>query len=251
MKIVVCVRHIYGVSEEFQIDDAGTAIEPDFLDVRISEWDQAAVEAALRIRDAGQDAEIVLVSIANSDADPVIRRLLAMGADRARRIEPEVQPWANPLAVARILADVVREEAPDMVLSGVLSADQSNGATGIALAGYLDWPSLAAVKTFELEANTCVATCELEGGLRAVYKAELPVVLSIQTGAYQPRYANIRSIKQAEQKELSVTPAAAPEVWQKLRRLYIPEISNDVQILGNNSSEVANRILEIVRGAAK
>lgn len=249
MRIVVCSRHVYAVDEEVELNASGTDVDPDLRDAGISEWDQAALEAALRLKDDGVATEVVVLSVADDEADPVLRRLLAMGADRARRLEPEGELTGDPVAVARVLAEAIRSEGADLVLTGVQTADQSNGATGAALAGLLDWPSLAVVKQFDVQDGALRARCELEGGAAAEFTASLPAVMSVQTGHYAPRYANLRAIKKAEEKELTVNPVALPASRQKLRRMYVPQSDNQVELLGEDPADVAARIIEIVKEA--
>lgn len=249
MRIVVCSRQVYSVDDEIELNDAGTDVDPDFRDTGISEWDQAALEAALRLKDEGAATEVIALSVAGEEADPILRRLLAMGADRARRVELDSELVGNPIGTARVLAEAIQSESPDLVLMGVQTADQSNGATSAALAGILDWPSLAVVKEFALEGSAVRAKCELEGGSAAEFTATLPAVMSVQTGHYLPRYANLRAIKQADAKELTVTTASAPEGKQKLRKMYVPQSDNQVELLGEDPADVAARIIDIVKEA--
>ena len=251
MRIVICARQVFTVDDDVELNEAATDVDGDFRDAGISEWDQAAVEAALRLRDDGLEVEIVLVAAADEEADPILRRLLAMGADRARRIEVAADLTGDPVATAHVLAHAVRDEAPDLVLTGALAADQGNGATGSALAGLLDWPALAVVKKLAISDGTCRAERELEGGAIAATTVRLPAVVSVQTGHYQPRYANLRAIKQAEAKELAVEAADPPERRQRLRRMFVPVSDNEVALLGDDPANVAARIFEIVEAARR
>ena len=247
MRIVVCSRHVYAVDDEVELNDASTDIDDDFRDAGINEWDQAALEAALRLRDDGTELDIALLTVADRGADPILRRLLAMGADKACRVECDSDLTGDPVATASVLAQAIVDFAPDLVLTGVQTADHSNGATGAALAGLLGWPCLAVVKSFDLDGSNAQVRCELEGGLIAKMQVGLPAVLSIQTGHYLPRYANFRAIKQAEQKELKVVSVEPPEKTLKLRRMFLPQSDNEVEVLGDDPAAVAASIVEIVR----
>ena len=135
-----------------------------------------------------------------------MRRCLAMGADRAIRVAGESIPPGDPITTAKALAGVVRGEGPDLVLCGVQSSDAVQGATGTALAELLGLPRVAVVKKLEYDgaASKAVVHRELEGGLVEVTEVETPALLTIQTGINEPRYANLRAIKQAEQQEITV-----------------------------------------------
>ena len=122
-------------------------------------------------------------------------------------------PAGDPITTARALAGPIRDEAPDLVLCGVQSSDAVQGATGTALAELLGLPRVAVVKKLEYDgaARKAVVQRELEGGLVDVTEVETPALLTIQTGINEPRYANLRAIKQAEQQEVPVVDRAISE----------------------------------------
>ena len=141
-----------------------------------------------------------------------MRACLAKGADRALRVWDDALEGADPLAVARVLAAVVERESPDLVLCGVQSSDAVKGATGVALAAHLGLPRVAVVKALDYDAGSGSATVEreLEGGLIELLRVRLPALLTIQTGINEPRYANLRAIKQAKEKPLEVLGPGEP-----------------------------------------
>ena len=147
-----------------------------------------------------------MVTVGDEEAEEGLLSCLAKGADRAVRVWDDALADAEPLAVARVLAAAVEREAPDLVLCGVQSSDAVNGATGVALAGYLDLPHVAVVKQLDWDAASGTATVEreLEGGLVEVLRIRSPALLTIQTGINEPRYATLRAIKQAREKPLEV-----------------------------------------------
>jgi electron transfer flavoprotein beta subunit len=162
------------------------------------------------------------------------------------------------LTVARVLAAAVQRESPDLVLCGVQSSDAVNGATGVALAGYLDLPHVAVVKGLEHDASAgaLVVDRELEGGLVERLRVSLPVLLTIQTGINQPRYANLRAIKQAREKPLDVVDAGELGVDEdsllaaagaRRRSLSPPDRGEGAEMISGGVDEMAARIAEIVR----
>ena len=158
-----------------------------------------------------------------------------------------------------MLAAAVGREAPDLVLCGVQSSDAVNGATGVALAGYLELPHVAVVKQLDYDAAGSTATVkrELEGGLVEVLRVRTPALLTIQTGINEPRYANLRAIKQAREKPLEVTHARRAR--GRLRRARggrrvaspraaaRPTAAAGAEMIDGSPAEVAARIVEIVR----
>jgi electron transfer flavoprotein beta subunit len=201
---------------------------------------------------------VVVVTVGGEDADEALLGCLARGADRAVRVWEDLLADADPLAVAKVLSAAVAREQPDLVLCGVQSSDAVNGATGVALAGYLGMPHVAVVKQLDYDAAGSTATVkrELEGGLVEVLRVRTPALLTIQTGINEPRYANLRAIKQAREKPLDVsTPdqlgvdpdAIAAVAGSRRRRLRPPDRGAGAEMIDGSPSEVAARIVEIVR----
>ena len=168
-----------------------------------------------------------------------------MGADRAVRVAAEP---LDPISTARALAAVVAAESPDLVLTGVQSADSVQGATGVALAELLGLPRVAVVTSLEWGGSgPATVNRELEGGLVDVVEVDTPAVLTIQTGINEPRYANLRAIKQAEQHEIAVVEAEAGEPAYRVRRMFPPPRGAGAELLNGNPAAVAQRIVELVR----
>jgi electron transfer flavoprotein beta subunit len=251
VRLLVCVKRVGSLGDEIAFTPEGRDVDPDYLDYALNEWDAAAVEEALRIRERLGDGEVVLLTVGSDDDEEALRRGLAMGADRAVRIEEETAN-RDPIAVAELLAAAAREEEPDLILCGALSADTGHGATGAALAGHLDLPCAAVVSRFEWDAaaRSAVAYRELEGGAQAVTRLDTPGVVTIQTGINQPRYATFRAIKQAEAKEIRVVAGAAARTSATVLRVFEPESAGSAEQLGTDPAEVAGRILQIISEAA-
>jgi electron transfer flavoprotein beta subunit len=245
MKFVVCVKQVGILGDEAEFIDDETAVDPDYLDPALNEWDAYAVEEALRLRDSA-GGEVVAVTCGDEDAESALRRCLAMGVDRVVRVQAELD--GDALSPARALVDAVRDEQPDLVLCGAQSSDASQAATASALAALLDLPAVAVVRRLELD-GTRSATVhrELEGGLIDVVEVDLPAVLSIQTGINEPRYATLRAIRQAEEHDVEVRDAPPLEPPTRIRRMRHPRHAGDATMLEGGANEIAQRIVELVR----
>lgn len=247
MRIVVCVKQVATLGDEVEFTSDERDVDPDFLEFAINEWDSYATEEAIKIKEAAGDGEVVVVTVGDEDAEDAMRRALAMGADRGIRINGEGMAVGDPIATARALADVVRRESADLVLCGVQSSDAVQGAVGVALAELLGLPKVAVVKKVELSAGKAVVHRELEGGLIDVTEVDTPAVLTIQTGINEPRYATLRAIKQAEQKEIEVVdPAGSDEPAAVVRRMFVPPKGEGAEMLGDDPVQVAQKIKQIV-----
>src|ERR1700751_2042883 len=208
MKIVVPVNQVAALDDEFELLDDGSGVDPDFLELDLNEWDAFSLEAALLRREqTGEDGEVVVVTVGDDEAEDALLGCLARGADRALRVWDDSLADADVLVVARALAAAVGWESPDLVLCGVQSSDAVNGATGVALAGFLEMPHVAVVKQLDYDPAGATATVkrELEGGVGEVVGGRPPPLLRSKPGIKEPRYANLRAIKQPREKPLEVT----------------------------------------------
>jgi electron transfer flavoprotein beta subunit len=247
MKIVVCVKQVGALGDEVEFTADERDVDADFLDYALNEWDSYATEEALRVRDAAGEGEVAVVSVGDEDAEDAMRRALAMGADRGTRVWSDELAGADPISVARALAEVVRDEDPDLVLCGVQSSDAVQASTGTALAELLGLPRVAVVTKLELGSGTATVHRELEGGLVDVVEVDTPCLLTIQTGINEPRYATLRAIKQAEQKEIEVRePGDLGQPAARVRRMFVPPKGEGAEMLDGSPADIAGRIKEII-----
>ncbi|HLZ97299.1 MAG TPA: electron transfer flavoprotein subunit beta/FixA family protein [Steroidobacteraceae bacterium] len=259
MKILVAVKQVAAVDEDFEFREDGRDVDPDFLIRDLNEWDDFSLEEAVKIKEASAEpVEVVAVSVGPAEADEILRKCLAKGADRAVRIWDDAIEGSDPIAVARVLAAAAGREAPGLLFAGVQSSDQSFASTGIAIAAFLDWPHAAVVSrlTFTPGAATAVFCRELEGGLLQEVEIQCPAVLTIQLGINTPRYASLRSIKQAAAKPIEVLSTAdlglaAGDVGEagsasRIRRMFVPDRGHAELIEGGAAAQAA-RLAAIIR----
>ncbi|WP_336337573.1 electron transfer flavoprotein subunit beta/FixA family protein [Haloarcula brevis] len=254
MKILVTVKEVAAVDDEFEID--GLEIDDRYVTADLNEWDEYAVEEAVQIKEAGDDVEVVTVTIGPSETDETIRQALAKGADRAVRVWDEALEAAgllDPETKAEVLAAVAAEEDPDLVLTGVQSADDGFGATGVTLADKLGMEWGAVVNDLDLEAGVASVHRELEGGVEELTDIELPAVLTIQTGINDPRYASLRGIRQAQSKELAEYDLAdlgldAAGIASPLEQtsLYEPETEGEATVFEGSPEETAAELAALL-----
>lgn len=251
LKIVVAIKQVAQLGDEVEFTEDEREVDPDFLDFALNEWDTFATEEALQLVDrAGGEGEVVVVSVGDEGVEEAMRRALAMGADRGIRVD--VEEKLDPIQVARALAEVVRDESADVVLTGVQSSDSVQAATGSALAELLGLPCVAVVTKVALDGGTATVHRELEGGLVDVVEVDMPAVLTVQTGINEPRYATLRAIKQAEQKEIEVRePVDLGEPAYRVRRMFVPPKGEGAEMLNGSPATVAQRIKEIVQERLK
>jgi Fe-S oxidoreductase/electron transfer flavoprotein alpha/beta subunit len=250
-RILVAVKHVGELGDEFSIDDDGLGIAAKHFEYALNEWDDAALEQALLLSEQIGSGEVVAVTIGPEEAEVTLRKVLAKGAHRAVRVWDESLAAADPVTVARALAGVAKLEEADLILAGVQSSDLAQGATGTAAARILGLPHAAVVLEAEWDGGTTLtATRELEGGMRHRFELPAPALLTIQTGGHTPRYATMRMIKQAKKKTIDVLDGASIGLDQsgaRLRRLTVPVKSGQAEMLEGSAAEIAKAIADIVR----
>src|SRR5580698_11022965 len=260
MKILVAVKQVAALDEDFTIRADGRDVDEEFLLRALNEGDDYSLEEAVKIKEAAsQPVEVVVITVAPEHADEALRKCLAKGADRAIRIWDDAIEGSDSIAIARLIAAVATREAPDLLFAGVQSSDHTFASTGIATAALLDWPHAAVVTslTYTPGANTAVFKRELEGGVLHEMQIECPAVLTIQLGINTPRYASLRAIKQAAAKPIEVLSLAqlglpADSVGpsgslSRVRRMYMPEKSR-AQMIEGSVTEQAAQLARIIKG---
>jgi electron transfer flavoprotein beta subunit len=263
VRLVVPIKQVASLDEDFELDEGATEVDAGYLDLELNEWDNFSLEAALQIRDnAGEgEVEVVVITVGDDHAEEALVACLAKGADRAIRVWDDALTDLEPLSVASVLAAAIRREEPDLVLCGVQSSDAASSATGIALAGLLELPHVAIVRALEFDGGekSVVVGRELEGGATQRIKLPTPAVLTVQTGTNEPRYATLRAIKQAAAKPMARIGLAevgldsddiAEARGARVVRLTRPSTEGAAAtMLEGDAGAVADRILEIVRDA--
>jgi electron transfer flavoprotein beta subunit len=257
MKILVTVKEVAEVEDEFEV--SGLEVDDRYLTYDINEWDDYAVEEAVSYAENGDDVEVVTATIGPERAEETIRMALAKGVDRAVRVWDEALAGAGSLDVntkARLLAAVVEAEAPDLVLTGVQSADDAYGGTGVALASRVGFAWAAVVNALDLDAEAGVASVhrELEGGIEELTDVELPAVLTIQSGINEPRYASLRGIRQAQRKPLEVQSLADLGLEDSVlstpverTAMYEPESESEATLWEGSAEETAGELATLLR----
>ena len=222
MKILVPVKRVidYNVKPRVKMD--GTGVDLANVKMSMNPFDEIAVEEAIRLKEKGVATEIVAISIGEAKAQETLRTALAMGADRAILIVSETE--VEPLGVAKLLAKVVEEEQPGLVILGKQAIDDDSNQTGQMLAALLGRPQGTFASKVEVDGDAVSVTREVDGGLETV-KLSLPAVVTTDLRLNEPRYASLPNIMKAKSKPLAQkTPADyGVDVTPRLSTLKVAE----------------------------
>ena len=257
MEILVCVKRVPDTSEnEIEVNSEGTDIERDDLVYSVNEWDNYAVEEAIQIRD-NIGGGVTVVSVGDEESEEVIRREMAMGADKGVLLSDEVFEGSDGKGIASILKAEVEKGNYDLIFTGA-QADDGAGQVGGMLAAMLDWPYASLVNKIEvLDDKKIKVGREIEGGNQEMNEIDLPCVLSIQTGINEPRYVGIRGIRKVASVELPVHSAgdlglSSDSVGEaganvKLVDYFVPEFGEGAEMLEGSTEEIIEKLVEILK----
>jgi electron transfer flavoprotein beta subunit len=209
MKVLVPVKRVIDYNVKVRVKADGSGVDSANVKMSMNPFDEIAVEEAIRLIEAGQVDEIVSVSICVKQAQETLRTALAMGADRAILViaADDVHTDLEPLAVAKILAAVVAEETPGLVLCGKQAIDNDMNATGQMLSALLGWSQATFASEVEIEGDSAKVTREVDGGLQTI-SAKMPTVITVDLRLNEPRYASLPNIMKAKRKPLDEKTAA-------------------------------------------
>lgn len=205
MKILVPVKRAidYNVKVRVKADNSG--VDLTNAKMAINPFCEIAVEEAVRLKEKGVATEIVVVSIGDKACQEQLRTALALGADRAIQIDTDQN--LDSLQVAKLLAKVVEEESPQLVILGKQAIDSDNNQTGQMLAALTGMPQGTFASEVVVEGDSVNVTREIDGGLQTV-ALSLPAVVTTDLRLNEPRYASLPNIMKAKRKPLDVKPAA-------------------------------------------
>ena len=209
MKVLVPVKRVIDYNVKVRVKADGSGVDLANVKMSMNPFDEIAVEEAIRLREAGTVEEVVAVSIGVKQAQETLRTALAMGADRAILVvaSEDVHQDIEPLSVAKILAAIVKDENPGLVICGKQAIDNDMNATGQMLSALLGWSQATFASEVSIDGDHATVTREVDGGLQTI-KVKMPTIISVDLRLNEPRYASLPNIMKAKKKPLDEkTPA--------------------------------------------
>ncbi len=205
MKVLVPVKRVVDYNVKVRVKSDNTGVELANIKMSMNPFDEIAVEEAIRLKEKGIATEVVVVSVGVQQCTETLRTALAMGADRGILVLTDVT--TESLAVAKVLAGIVAEEAPGLVILGKQAIDDDANQTGQMLAGLLGWAQGTFASKVDPQGDTVNVTREIDGGLETV-ALKLPAIVTTDLRLNEPRYASLPNIMKAKSKPIAnKTPA--------------------------------------------
>ncbi|MFO1396879.1 MAG: electron transfer flavoprotein subunit beta/FixA family protein [Burkholderiales bacterium] len=205
MKVLVPVKRVVDYNVKVRVKPDGSGVDTANVKMSMNPFDEIAVEEAVRLKEKGVATEVVAVSCGVAACQETLRTALALGADRAILVETDAD--LQPLAVAKLLQAIAKDEKPDLVIVGKQAIDDDANQTGQMLAGLLDWPQATFASKVDLANGTATVKREVDGGVETL-EMKLPAVVTTDLRLNEPRYATLPNIMKAKKKPLATTNPA-------------------------------------------
>ena len=203
MKILVGIKRVVDYNVRIRVKSDGSGVDTDGVKMSINPFDEIALEEALRIREAGNAEEVIVVSLGGNECQQQLRTGLAMGADRAIQIDTDEN--LQPLTIARAFLKIIEKEQAGLVLLGKQAIDGDNSQTGQMLAALWDRPQASFASGLNLSGDTAAVTREVDAGLETI-EIDLPAVITVDLRLNEPRFVKLPDIMKAKRKPLEVIP---------------------------------------------
>ena len=242
MKLLVTVKRVIDYNVQIRVKADGSGVEKDNVKMSMNPPDENAVEEALRIKEAGNADEIIILSIGNDKAQETIRTALAMGADRGIHIKTDND--LEPLAISKIISKVVEEEKPSIILMGKQAIDDDSNQTGQMTSALLNWPQATFASKIEIDGQNAIVTREIDEGLERI-KVSIPFVASCDLRLNEPRYASLPNIMKAKKKPIDTKEASelGINIESRIEQLKVEEPPvRQKGIMVNDVSELVQKL---------
>jgi electron transfer flavoprotein beta subunit len=249
MKIVVCVKQVPARDSALRVNADGSWLDDSDFSYEMNEPDAYALEEALQLKEKTR-GEVVVACAGPDRVLSTIREALAKGAERGIHVRLGEDTRLDAFSAAQVLAEAIRPEAADLILTGLQSDDLGYGQTGVILAELLGYAHATIVMEVEPEPNGLRVKRELEDGWFQNVKLPLPAVLTIQSGIKKLRYATLMGIKKAKTKEIKTIPCnAKPLVTTE--RVYLPQRAKHSEIFSGDPKSAAHQLVEKLKFEAR
>ena len=245
MKILVCISQVPDTTTKIAFSDNNTHFNTQGVTFIINPYDEwYALVRALELKEAGTASDVHLATVGKADAEPVIRKALALGGDEAIRIDTESN---DPYVVAAQIAEYAKSNGYDLVLCGKESIDYNNGSVGAMVAELLDMNYLGFASKIDIAGSTATVKREIEGG-EETDTCDLPLVISCQKGVAEARIPNMRGIMAARTKPLKVVAPAAIDSPSAIVGYEMPPAKSGVKMI---AAENMDELVSLLHTEAK
>jgi electron transfer flavoprotein beta subunit len=251
MKILVCIKQVPDMESRFKVNGTADWYDEADLAFRMNEYDEYAVEQAVRLKEQlGNEPDITVLSIGPDRVTDPMKKALAMGCDRGVHIQDPDSAKKDAWQIAGIIASFAKDKGYDLIFTGMQSQDRGSAQVGVTVAELLGFNCATTLVHFAFLDGVISAKRELEGGVKGIVKLKLPALVTCQLGLNEPRYPTLPNIMKAKKKELLVVPVATVSTEAAVvatEKLYPPVKSGSGVVLEGDLSEIADKLLGILK----
>ena len=251
MKIAVLVKQVPGSESPLPLNSNQSWLDENGISYVMNECDNYAIEEALQIKEGNGDGEVVVISLGPERVQKVIREGLAKGADRAIHVQIDSGALADPLIIASLLTEAIRDEKFDLILSGLQSDDLGMGQTGIIVGELLEMSTASLAMATELSEGKIKVKRELEAGFFQWVSMSLPASITIQSGLNTPRYPSLKGIMGAKKKEINVVTPNVDNIRQSAKKVYVPQSDKQTTMIEGSVDQIVDKLVETFRNEIK
>ncbi|HJV67077.1 MAG TPA: electron transfer flavoprotein subunit beta/FixA family protein [Geomonas sp.] len=205
MKILVCIKQVPDMESRFKPDSTGVWFSEADLAFRMNEYDEYAVEQAVRLKEQlGGEPELTVLSVGPDRVVEAIKKALAMGCDRGVHVQDPSAHLKDPWQIASAICAYARKQQYDVIFTGFQSQDRGSCQVGVSVAEILDYSCATTIVGFEYADGMVTVKRELEGGVKGIVQLKTPALVTCQLGLNVPRYPTLPNIMKAKKKEIEV-----------------------------------------------
>ncbi|MDR2132294.1 MAG: electron transfer flavoprotein subunit beta/FixA family protein [Clostridiales Family XIII bacterium] len=255
MNIVVTIKQTFDTEAKIALDGKG-GIDASGVNLVINPYDEFAIEEALKLKEKF-GGEVTVVSVGGDKIETSVRTALAMGCDKAVRVDDPALADADEWAVAEALAKAIAKLPYDIVLAGRIAVDDGSGQVAVRTADALGIPSVGSILKLDVDGDTATVTREIDGGTELI-EVKLPAVLTAQKGLNEPRLPSMKGIMGAKKKEISVQTLAdiglsAADATPKMRapKYSLPSPRKGGKVIPGEAADAARELARLLREEAK
>jgi len=209
MKILVCIKQVPDMESRFRPDSTGVWFSDTDLAFRVNEYDEYAIEQAVRLKEQlGGEPELTVLSMGPDRVVEALKKALSMGCDRGVHVQDGSSHLKDPWQVASVISAYARGEGFDLIFTGLQSLDRGSAQVGVIVSELLDYACATTVVGFEYADGVATVRRELEGGVKGIVQLRMPALVTCQLGLNQPRYPTLPNIMKAKKKEIRAIPVA-------------------------------------------
>ncbi len=249
MNILICIKQVPDMESKFKVNGEGTWYDRADLAWRMNEYDEYAVEQAVRLKEQVKDADLTVLCVGPSQVTETMKKALAMGCDRGVHINDADSYKREPMAIASMIAAFAKDKDFDIIFTGMQSQDRGSAQVGVMVAELLGMDAVTTIVEFSYDNGIIMVKRELEGGSKALVTTSTPVVLTCQLGLNTPRYPTLPNIMKAKKKELLTM---APDVGGIATSLETAACSFPAKkggglILEGDAPELADKLIQLLK----